>query len=646
MTGFFEQQELARRNTRVMVVLFLLAVVAVVLAVDAVIAAAYISVNRQLLLPGMSWWAMLGQVPYSVYAWGALGTAGLIFVVSTVNVTRLGKGGSAVAEMAGARRVPAETKDPLERRLLNVVEEMAIASGVRVPAVYVMDAERGINAFAAGWDVSSAVVAVTRGALETLTRDELQGVIAHEFSHILNGDMRLNIRMMGVLAGIVFIGAAGRFLMRSLRGSRNRRGGGQLALAGLALFLVGWIGLIFARLIKSAVSREREFLADASSVQFTRNPDGLAGALDQIRSASAGALIESRHAEAISHMFFGQAVRMRLAGLFDTHPPLDERIRRVRPGFQPAKYRQTRPLEAPPAEALPTADIPVAGLAASPVGRRADDAAHAWGRTAGQSAQLVGTLDAQKIDYAARLLGLLPARLRDAVREPASACATAIALLLAPREEVMEEQLAALRSAGIVTLAERARVMREHTRNLGEALRLPVLDLALPAMKGASKSLKRELLTGLEVVVHADRRVALREFVVLTFVRAQVSGERHRVGGRRMAALREEARLLLWMIAAGGRNADPRKAFDVGARHLGFNDAAPVQGAAMSLASATEALEALRELAPAAKEELVGALFAASTADGSVSVTEAELLRLACAVLDCPLPPLLDDLPI
>ena len=183
-----------------------------------------------------------------------------------------------------------------------------------------MDEERGINAFAAGWNVSSSVVAVTRGALETLTRDELQGVIAHEFSHILNGDMPLNVRMLAVLAGIVFLASVGDFLMRSMRGSRDTKG---LILVGLALFVVGYVGLFFARLIKSSVARQREFLADASSVQFTRNPDGIAGALDQIRASTSGTLIANRYAEEMSHMFFGAAVKVRLGGLFDTHPPLD-----------------------------------------------------------------------------------------------------------------------------------------------------------------------------------------------------------------------------------------------------------------------------------------------------------------------------------
>ncbi|HSA90012.1 MAG TPA: M48 family metallopeptidase, partial [Burkholderiales bacterium] len=384
MKTFFEHQRLARRNSKVMVALFALAVVAVMVAVDAVLGALYA-------------WSTGEAAPASVYVAGALATAALILCVSLFNVARLGEGGAAVARMIGARRVPPGTADPLERRLRNVVEEMAIASGVRVPEVYVMDGERGINAFAAGWDTSSAVVAVTRGMLQTLTRDELQGVVAHEFSHILNGDMRLNVRMLGVLAGIVFIGSLGKFVMRSTRGSRDAKG---FILAGLALFVIGYVGLFFARLIKAAVSRQREFLADASSVQFTRNPDGIAGALDQIRTSGAGTRIENRYAEEMSHMFFGAAVAVRLARLLDTHPPLDERIRRVHPQFQRSEYRAKRvtalPLEAPPS------------APAERKGRRASDLSTAWGRTPGESAALVGTLDPGKVDFAARLLAALP----------------------------------------------------------------------------------------------------------------------------------------------------------------------------------------------------------------------------------------------
>ncbi len=422
-----------------MVLLFLLSVVAIVLAVDLVLVTVY-------------WWLGYLDVPASSYALASALTAGLIGVVTLFNIVRLADGGAKVARMVGARPVAYATNDPLERRLLNIVEEMAIASGVRLPQAYVMDQESGINAFAAGWNVSGSVVAVTRGALERLTRDELQAVIGHEFSHILNGDMALNIRMIGVLAGIVALGSIGGFLMRVARDADDLRFSVAAFLIGLALFVIGYVGLFFARLIKSAVSRQREYLADASSVQFTRNPEGIAGALDQIGASGAGTLIGNRYAEELSHMFFGAAVKLHLARLFDTHPPLGERIRRACPQFVPSDYRGRRVAAmaaSSPAPASPSTEVP-------PAGRRAADIGTAWGRSAAESAKLVGDVTPAKIDYAARLLAAVPAGVRERLHDADDAAGVLVALLLAPKDDVMAQQLEALRAAGFARLSERA----------------------------------------------------------------------------------------------------------------------------------------------------------------------------------------------
>ncbi|HEU4925258.1 MAG TPA: M48 family metallopeptidase, partial [Burkholderiales bacterium] len=616
--NFFEHQRLARRNSRIMVLLFAAAVLAVVVAVDIVLGALYA-------------WSAGEAAPAAVYVAGAAATAALILCVSLFNVARLAEGGVAVARMIGARRVTPGTTDPLERRLCNVVEEMAIASGVRVPEVYVMDGERGINAFAAGWDTSSAVVAVTRGTLQTLTRDELQGVVAHEFSHILNGDMRLNVRMLGVLAGIVFIGSVGEFVMRSARGSRDSKG---FILAGLALFVIGYVGLIFARLIKAAVSREREFLADASSVQFTRNPDGIAGALDQIRVSSAGTLIANRYAEEMSHMFFGAAVMVRLARLFDTHPPLDERIRRVHPQFPRSEYRAKR-----------VAALPLEGerfAAVEQKGRRGSDFTAAWDRTPGESAALVGTLDPSKMEFAGWLLAALPQPLRESVRSVDGARAVMLALLLAEPEEAMRSQLEAIGNADI---AAQGRAMAAHVRGLGLEFHLPLIDLALPAIKAAPEPAKNEHLAALEAVVNADRRVSLHEFVVLTLVRSQLAPRPRPAETKRIADLKKQAATLLALVARAGTRSDAtgereaglQAALTTGASILGIPTEL-AQGAELSLNAVNEGLEALRSLAPIEKGLLVKGLFAAATVDGTIRVAEAALMRLVGAVLDCPLP--------
>ncbi len=276
-------------------------------------------------------------------------TSGSVLLVITIGslykMTMLSGGGESVALALGGRKVPANTRDLAERILLNVVEEMALASGTPVPPVYIMDDEEGINAFAAGTTPQNAVIGITRGAILTLKRDELQGVIAHEFSHILNGDMRLNIRLMGLLHGILVLALIGYMVLRIVgnspgrvstrRSSDDNKGAGGLILAilaaGVALLIIGYVGVFFAHLIKSAVSRQREFLADASAVQFTRNPSGIADALKKIGGWSKSSKITSPRAEESSHMFFGSAMML---SFFATHPPLAQRIQRIDPNFK------------------------------------------------------------------------------------------------------------------------------------------------------------------------------------------------------------------------------------------------------------------------------------------------------------------------
>lgn len=616
---FFAQQEEARRNSRRLILLFTLAVLAVIGAVDLALWAGWL-------------WGVDSRPPRSLYWWGAIGALACIVIGSAREIVRLRAGGEAIAELAGGRLVPAAASEPLERRLLNVVEEMAIASGVRVPKVYVLDGEAGINAFSAGHDVSHAVIGVTRGTLERLSRDELQGVIGHEFSHILNGDMGLNLRMIGVLAGIVSIGSVGAFVMRRVRG--DGKSGGAIFFVGLALFVIGYTGLFCARLIKAALSRQREFLADASSVQFTRNPDGIAGALDQIRSAPAGALVGGRYAEEMSHMFFGQALS--LARLFATHPPLEERIRRVNPRFQAVRYRASR-------------DVASEAAKTKPQGRRSSDAGVAWGRSVAEAAALVGTLDAGKMDRAGRVLAAIPAGLREALREPARAAPIVAALLAAPKDEVLEGQLLALKTAGLGEMVEPVRAAIPLVRSVSEALHLAVVDLALPALKSAPEETKKALVGALQALAYADRRVSLHEFVLVTLMRYQLSPQRPAAARKRIASLAGEASLLIAVVAHAGTRADAAgaradaldKALVAGTQELGL-DAAAARTADLSLEAVSSALEAARELAPLEKARLVMGLFAAVTADGTIRVGEAELMRLVGAVLDCPLPPLIE----
>ncbi|RRK02052.1 peptidase M48 [Opitutaceae bacterium TAV3] len=354
---FFEAQARARRRTARLVVLF-------ICAIAGLIAVGYfstIAILREFVpqdtpyataptsyvetapdaAPVRSWWdpRLLTGI--------ALGTCVVVGLASLFKWAQLRSGGRAVAEMVGGRRINSNTTDPKERQFLNVVEEMSLASGTPMPGVYVLDKEPAINAFAAGHTTDDAVVAVTRGTLDQLTRDELQGVVAHEFSHILNGDMRFNLRLTTVIFGILVIGLIGRTVLLSLRHtrvrtSRDSKGGGAGLLAaivviGLLLMLLGYIGYFFGRLIQAAISRQREFLADASAVQFTRNPSGIVNALRRIGGYAGGSRLQSAGSAQIEHFFFAQgfSAKASLAGLWATHPPLRERIQAIDPDFKP-----------------------------------------------------------------------------------------------------------------------------------------------------------------------------------------------------------------------------------------------------------------------------------------------------------------------
>ena len=347
VTNFFQQQQLAKTRTKQLVFLYGCAVVLIVMAVYLVVHGLWYASVAPASIPAQMNESLglkvskPGYMPTLFEPWlffrVALISGGIIFLGTIYKILALGQGGPAVAQALGGRLIDLETKNICERKGLNVVEEMAIASGLTVPPVYILDDESGINAFAAGFGTSDAVIGLTRGCLEKLSRDELQGVIGHEFSHILNGDMRLNLKLIGVLHGILLIALIGETCMRlaGRSSSNNKRGPGPLLfIGGLGLFIIGYIGVFFGRLIKSAVSRQREYLADASSVQFTRNPRGLSGALKKILGFPEGSDLKTPKAEQASHMFISNCLSRRLVNIFATHPPLIDRIQRIDPSFR------------------------------------------------------------------------------------------------------------------------------------------------------------------------------------------------------------------------------------------------------------------------------------------------------------------------
>jgi Zn-dependent protease with chaperone function len=633
--NFFERQERARRKSRLIVVLFVVAMVCIVLAMDLATTIIWyftrLYVDRP--LQGPPRWL-------HIVVMGATVTVILVASIRKSIEMQAG-GGIAVARMMDARQIVPVNATLLERRLLNVVQEMAIAAGTRLPVVYVMDDHGGINSFAAGAEGSLSVIVVTRGALHTLNRDELQAVVGHEFSHIVNGDMALNLRMIGVLAGLLFIGAAGEHVLRVAAESARQdiRATPFTFFVGGALFSVGYIGLFFGRVIKAMVAREREYLADAGSVQFTRNPEGLAGALDQVRRLHSTVL--HPRAEDVSHLFFSEAIYLEEERVLATHPPLQERIRRLVPRFRDNEYRSRRP---DPAVELEKS------AAAQGVGRRSDDVAHDWSLTPGEALGLVGTVGARDVRAATALLHALPQAARTALETRDGARGLVLALILATDDAMRGDELAALKAHGFGDLAAVAAHLSQVGRALPLAWHLPVVDLAFPELRAQSDAARHELIEALEVVVRADRRVPVYRFAYLSFVRSQLEPTA-RVGNRTLDSLREEVALILSLVAHAGcahaatATADFAKAFEAGVKEMGLDGRLRrVEREQCDAQSAARAMERLRELGPLPKAHLVKGLFAAVTADGTIRVVEAALMRMIGAVLDCPLPSLLDEL--
>lgn len=631
---FFKYQHQARRATTRLVLLFVLAVLAIVLAVNL---AAYPVLGGSLRAQGLL----------------SLATALVIGIASWCRVRALRGGGALIAAQMGGSLVPADTRDPLLRRYRNVAEEMAIAAGIPVPMLFVLDNEPGINAFAAGYSPSDAAVAVTRGALQRLNRDELQGVIAHEFSHVLNGDMRLNIHLMGVLFGILMLGVIGRKLLgvAGNSGLARRRGGIGPVVAvlcmGLAAIIIGAVGVFFARLIKAAVSRQREVLADASAVQFTRNNAGLAGALKKIAGLPEGSRLQDRAgAEEVSHMLFGEGFAYRR--WFATHPPMLERIGRLEPGFNAAQLKR---LQQRWQQQLPDGldEDRVLGL-----GGEAPVVAGAIGSTAGVLApQRVSGQVANpgNDDYrqAHLLHGQMPAALLAAARSREQAAALVLALLLDGGQPLRQQQLELVaRTLGPV----QAQAMGELwplCASLHAGLRLPLAALAFPALRTNPRPYLQQLLGTLEALVQVDGQLSLFEYCLARLLRSQViealdPAAHVRFGRRRVGTVQHEFSILLSVVAQAGHPGQPalaRQAYAAGLQRVVASQQMVYQPPAQGVAALEQVWPALDGLEPLAKQLVVESLVAAVSHDGRIRVAEAELLRTVCGVLHCPLPPCL-----
>lgn len=641
---FFEHQHDARKKTGRMVFLFLLAVIAIVLALNAVFAGLYVygigEMSKQTSTVPLS--TQIDAVPLELYMVVTVITLVVIAGGSLYRIMQLNDGGEVVAEMVGARKISRDTKDLKEKQLINVVDEMAIASGVTVPQVYVMDDEPAINAFAAGYKPNEAVVAVTRGTLEQLDRDELQGVVAHEFSHILNGDMRINIRLMGVLYGILVIGMIGGYMLRSMGHSRHRssndaKGQGAVLIIGLALLIIGYAGVFFGRLIKAGISRQREFLADASAVQFTRNNQGITDALKKIGKLDDGSLIENSHAEELSHMFFGESFKSSFAGWMATHPPLIDRIKKLNKGRLPLSSPSKRKKMQEQAAARMAEEQAVQ-----------QDTSAAAGVT--QVAHSIGNPGEAHMIYAAALLASIPDPVSQALALQKGAKALMVALVLDKDEKVRAAEMDILRQSANAELEPDVLRLSGHLDKLHERYRLPLFDMAIPVLKELDQAGRDALVATVKNVVDADRKIKLDELTIYVMLKSHLSadaGKSDKIKYTSFNALSSELTLLLSLFAYLGKSQQhgPDVVFKVAMDVLGQ------QAGKLELSDPRtfkpekiiEALEVFALLSPELKGRLVEALLKAVLHDEQVSVRELEVMRSVCTAMDVPVPPVLTE---
>lgn len=651
---FFEAQARAKKRTTRLVVLFALAVLGTMGASYTAAVVGLRAIDTRHNIDGFDRYGRAIEAPDSPRFWrepqvGLRVSAAVLAVIGLASLfkwNQFSAGGSSVADSVGARRINPHTTDLGERRLVNVVEEMAIASGVPVPAVYVLDEEPAINAFAAGLTTSDAVVAVTRGTLEKLNRDELQGVIGHEFSHILNGDMRLNLRLSALLFGILVIGLAGRGILWSLRGSRvSSRGGknsGGIVVAilavGVALLIIGYVGYFFGRLIQAAVSRQREFLADASAIQFTRNPLGLSGALKKIGGYALGSTLLTSKAAAIGHFFFAQSFRSGITGLWSTHPPLEERLRAIDPQFDGTMFE--------PPEIVDVAEKSFAAAGLAPAAPKPAPSPIAF--NAAIAIASVGTLTPGNIESAETLLATVPDQLRTAARSAELAPALLYALLLDADPTARAQQRALVATHAGQEALDRLDQLVPALRSVEPQHKLPLLQLALPSLRTLPRPTLDAFLGTLDELVHADNRISTFEFALQKSLTRTL--ELGRQPGAAVAqiysfnAVIGEIGLVLSTLAhaSSADESASRAAFAVGAAQIKLieQQLVYVPSTACEFAALDSALDKLASASLPIKQRTLLAAAHVVSADGQVLVGEAELLRAIAAALDCPMPPL------
>lgn len=629
---FFEHQERARKTTYKLATLLFLSVLIIVLIIDIFI---IFIINS---LEGYdSIFELIISVPIEQHLAIVLSVIFLISIATLSRMFELRKGGSKVADELGASIVIASTTKIKERQLLNVIEEMAIASGIPVPQVYILD-DSAINAFASGFSQFDAVICVTQGMIDLLNRDELQGVIAHEFSHIFNGDMRLNIRLVSLLFGILFLTLIGRKMVRYCYKADDLRVFFFAIFVGIGLIIVGSIGLLFGNFIKMAISRQREYLADASAVQFTRNPDGISGALKKIGGWNDGSRLHVSNAEEFSYFYFANGVR---SLIFNTHPSLSKRIRKIEPGWDGyfPKFR----IEV-------KKDVKTGKKAEKITPFSADTFKEPKNlvtiATMTSAIAATGTPTSDHVQYAKTLISEIPEPLLLASRETMTAYALVLGLLM-DKELLknMSEQDKLLKGID-KEICKQLRKILSMLIPLNIKYRLPLIELAIPSLKSLSQSQLEQFEQHMLLIIKHDNRVEFWEWA-LHWIITQSLNKPIVVKPRydNFTLIENECAILLsaTVYTASSRNEVGKEAYNAAANEIGISIEL-VEKNKINSSDLLNALAKVRELKPLVKPRFLKALSLAAQHDGVIEPEEIEFIRAIAEGIDCPMPPLIDKL--
>jgi Zn-dependent protease with chaperone function len=652
--NFFEAQDSARRSTTLLVFLFVLAIAGLLVLSNLIVFEFLYYLESGSLTFSLSELKMVFDGDLSVLVSAAI--IAFICLGSLYKLAMLSSGGSAIALSLGGVIVPRSSSDPLHQKILNVVEEMAIASGAPVPQVYILN-EQGINAFAAGWKTTNAVIGITQGALERLTRDELQGVIAHEFSHIFNGDMRLNIRLIAILHGILMIGMLGKMILRSMRfvrTSRNNKDGRAVLMifaVAATLMLVGYTGTFFGNWIKSLISRQREYLADASAVQFTRSSEGIANALKKIGGAIPGSGLLTAAVDEYSHAYFALGDTRLHFFSFSTHPPLKKRILRIDPNWD-GKYffDERKPVRERYAEAEQKQRKQQEKQEKE---QRAKNIAYALGAGVALNDALnavdnIGEVTQEQIDAAHIWHRALPDIVLSHAENPYGAQALILALLLHDKPGLEQKQYAVLNEVIGELHTQNVKQLQPITGELAQTQALPLIDLTLPTLREMTLEQYQRFKLCVQKLIVADDQVDLREWIIQRLVLQHLDQQ---YGFRKkpvakyfvLGSAKQSSEIMLSMLAyiEHTDDTDALQAFDSAKRSVGAGALQMLPKSKISIDLLDRVMDELVLLKPPLKKRFLQACVSCISHDGKVSLQAYELTRAIASCLDCPMPPVL-----